>query len=207
MALEAVAISTSLSDRSFNLLFGVYNDKRITFKNRMRMKRMIICSCLLWICSLAGMAQKFALIDMEYILKNIPAYEMTNEQLSQVSQKWQNEVEALQQEAQNMYKNYQSDLVFLSAEMKTKREEEIVKKEQEAQDLKRKYFGPDGELYKKRESLMKPIQDEIYNAVKEISDDKGYQIVWDRASAMSIIFASPKIDISNEVLAKMGYSK
>lgn len=171
------------------------------------MKRMIICSCLLWLCSLAGMAQKFALIDMEYILKNIPAYEMTNEQLSQVSQKWQNEVEALQQEAQNMYKNYQSDLVFLSAEMKTKREEEIVKKEQEAQDLKRKYFGPDGELYKKRESLMKPIQDEIYNAVKEISDDKGYQIVWDRASAMSIIFASPKIDISNEVLAKMGYSK
>ena len=164
----------------------------------MRMKRMIICSCLLWLCSLAGMAQKFALIDMEYILKNIPAYEMTNEQLSQVSQKWQNEVEALQQEAQNMYKNYQSDLVFLSAEMKTK---------QEAQDLKRKYFGPDGELYKKRESLMKPIQDEIYNAVKEISDDKGYQIVWDRASAMSIIFASPKIDISNEVLAKMGYSK
>ena len=153
------------------------------------------------------MAQKFALIDMEYILKNIPAYEMTNEQLSQVSQKWQNEVEALQQEAQNMYKNYQSDLVFLSAEMKTKCEEEIVKKEQEAQDLKRKYFGPDGELYKKRESLMKPIQDEIYNAVKEISDDKGYQIVWDRASAMSIIFASPKIDISNEVLAKMGYSK
>lgn len=153
------------------------------------------------------MAQKFALIDMEYVLKNIPAYEMTNEQLSQVSQKWQNEVEALQQEAQNMYKNYQSDLVFLSAEMKTKREEEIVKKEQEAQDLKRKYFGPDGELYKKRESLMKPIQDEIYNAVKEISDDKGYQIVWDRASAMSIIFASPKIDISNEVLAKMGYSK
>ena len=153
------------------------------------------------------MAQKIALIDMEYILKNIPAYEMTNEQLSQVSKKWQNEVEALQQEAQNMYKNYQSELVFLSAEMKTKREEEIVKKEQEAQDLKRKYFGPEGELYKKRESLMKPIQDEIYNAVKEISEDKGYQMVIDRASAMSLIFASPKIDISNEVLLKMGYSK
>ena len=94
------------------------------------MKRMMIFSCLLWLCAFAGMAQKFALIDMEYILKNIPAYEMTNEQLSQVSQKWQGEVEALQQEAQNMYKNYQSDLVFLSAEMKTKREEEIVKKEQ-----------------------------------------------------------------------------
>ena len=171
------------------------------------MKKVILLSCLLWLCSLTGMAQKFALIDMEYILKNIPAYEMTNEQLSQVSQKWQNEVEALQQEAQNMYKNFQSDLVFLSAEMKSQREEEIVKKEQEAQDLKRKYFGPEGELYKKRASLMKPIQDEIYNAVKEISEDKGYQIVWDRASAMSIIFASPKIDISNEVLIKLGYSK
>jgi len=91
--------------------------------------------------------------------------------------------------------------------MKSKREEEIVQKEQEAQDLKRKYFGADGELYKRRETLMKPIQDEIYNAVKEIADDRGYQIVIDRASAMSIIYASPKIDISNEVLSKLGYSK
>ena len=171
------------------------------------MKRLFLISCLLIVSAWAGTAQKFALIDMEYILKNIPAYEMTNEQLSQVSKKWQNEVEALQQEAQNMYKTYQSDLVFLSAEMKTKREEEIVKKEQEAQDLKRKYFGADGELYKKRESLMKPIQDEIYNAVKEISESREYQLVVDRASAMSVIFASPKIDISNEVLAKLGYSK
>ena len=171
------------------------------------MKKLFLISCLLVVCAWMAVAQKYALIDMEYILKNIPAYEMTNEQLSQVSKKWQNEVDALQQEAQNMYKTYQSDLVFLSAEMKTKREEEIVKKEQEAQDLKRKYFGADGELYKKRESLMKPIQDEIYNAVKEISEDKGYQLVIDRASAMSIIFASPKIDISNEVLVKLGYSK
>jgi outer membrane protein len=152
-------------------------------------------------------AQKFALIDMEYILKNIPAYEMTNEQLGQLSAKWQGEVEALQQEAQNMYKSFQSDMVFLSAEMKTKREEEIVKKEQEAMDLKHKYFGSEGELYKKRESLMKPIQDEIYEAVKQISEEKGYQLIIDRASAMSVIFASPKIDISNEVLLKLGYSK
>ena len=173
----------------------------------MDMKKFFLLSCMLIMVAFSGSAQKFALIDMEYILKNIPAYEMTNEQLSQVSQKWQNEVEAIQKEAQNMYKTYQSDFVFLSAEMKTKREEEIVKKEQEAQDLKRKYFGADGELYKKRESLMKPIQDEIYNAVKDISESKGYQLVVDRASAMSIIFASPKIDISNEVLSKLGYSK
>ena len=164
------------------------------------MKKIIALSCLLFLCSFAGHAQKFALIDMEYILKNIPAYEMTNEQLSQVSKKWQNEVDAIQQEAQNMYKTYQSDLVFLSAEMKSKREEAIVQKEQEAQDLKRKYFGPEGELFKKRESLMKPIQEEI-------SEDKGYQMVMDRASSMNIIFASPKIDISNEVLIKLGYSK
>jgi len=143
------------------------------------MKRICIFLSLLVLCSMVSKieAQKFALIDMEYILKKIPAYEMTNEQLSQLSTKWQSEVEALQQEAQNMYKSYQSDLVFLSAEMKTKREEEIVKKEQEAQDLKRKYFGAEGELYKKRESLMKPIQDEIYEAVKQIADDNGYQVV------------------------------
>jgi outer membrane protein len=91
--------------------------------------------------------------------------------------------------------------------MKTKREEDIVKKEQEAQDLKRQYFGPEGELYQKRTSLMKPIQDEIYEAAKELAEEKGYQVILDRASAMSIIFASPKIDISNEVLIKLGYSK
>lgn len=172
------------------------------------MKRVFLILGMVLFCSLATtMAQKFALIDMEYILKNIPAYEMTNEQLSQLSEKWQGEIETLQQEAQNMYKSYQSDLVFLSAEMKTKREEDIIKKEQEAQDLKRKYFGAEGELFKKRESLMKPIQDEIYEAVKAISEDKGYQVVVDRASAMSVFYASPKIDISNEVLAKLGYSK
>ena len=171
------------------------------------MKRIFKLLCLLVMISAQASAQKFALVDMEYILKNIPAYERANEQLNQVSKKWQNEVDAIQQEAQNMYKTYQSDLVFLSAEMKSKREEAIVQKEQEAQDLKRKYFGPEGELFKKRESLMKPIQDEIYNAVKEISEDKGYQMVMDRASSMNIIFASPKIDISNEVLIKLGYSK
>ncbi len=171
------------------------------------MKKIVLLIAGLVVLSLGANAQKFALIDMEYILKNIPAYEMANEQLNTISKKWQAEVETVQQQAQNLYKTYQGDLVFLSPEMKTKRENEIVAKEQEAQDLKRKYFGTDGELFKKRESLVKPIQDEIYNAVKEIAEEKGYQVVTDRASAMSIIFASPKIDISNEVLSKLGYSK
>ena len=150
--------------------------------------------------------QKFALVDMDYILKNIPAYERANEQLNQVSKKWQAEVDALTSEAQTLYKNYQSEAVFLSEEQKTKREEAVVAKEKEAAELKRKYFGPEGELYKKRESLMTPIQDEIYNAVKDISEQKGYSLILDRASDAGIIFASPKVDISNEVLTKLGYN-
>ena len=170
------------------------------------MKKNLLITALFCLVGLATNAQKFALIDMEYILKNIPAYERANEQLNLISKRWQGEVEAVALEAQTLYKNYQSEAVFLSEEQKTKKEEEIVGKEKEAQELKRKYFGPEGELYKKRESLMAPIQDEIYTAVKEISDEKGYFVVIDRASAASIIYASPKIDISNEVLVKLGYT-
>lgn len=155
---------------------------------------------------LTASAQKFALLDMEYILKNIPAYERANEQLNQVSKKWQAEVEALNTEAQTLYKNYQNEAVFLSQDQKKKKQEDIMKKEKQASDLKRKYFGPEGELFKKRESLMSPIQDEIYNAVKEIAELRGYALVIDRASDNGIVFGSPKIDISNEVLQKLGYS-
>ena len=170
------------------------------------MKKVIILSIVFLACAFTASAQKFALVDMEYILKNIPAYERANEQLNQVSKRWQSEVDAIAQEAQTLYKNYQSEAVFLSEEQKSKKEEEIVAKEKEAGELKRKYFGPEGELFKKRESLMKPIQDEIYNAVKDIADNKGYSVVWDRASATSMIYASPKIDISTDILSKLGYS-
>ena len=170
------------------------------------MRKSVLLIMMLFAVSLTASAQKFALIDMEYILKNIPAYERANEQLNQSSKKWQSEVETLAKEAQTLYKNYQSETVFLSEEQKTKKEEEIVAKEKEAAELKKKYFGPEGELFKKRESLMAPIQDEIYNAVKDISDSKGYSLILDRASDTGIIFASPKIDISNEVLTKLGYS-
>ena len=152
-------------------------------------------------------AQKFAMIDMEYILKNIPSYEMANEQLNQVSQRWEKEVNELSKEAEAMYKNYQNEMVFLSDEQKKKKEEEIVLKEKEVTETRYKYFGPEGELYKKRQSLMKPIQEDVYNAVKAIAEDRGYQTIFDRASSQSIVFASPKIDVSNEVLAKLGYSK
>ena len=134
---------------------------------------MVMCAA-----TLSLHAQKFALLDMDYILRNIPAYERANEQLSQVSKKWQAEVEALQTEAQTMYKS----------------------------ELKKKYFGPEGELFKKRTALMSPIQEEIYNAVSEIADLRGYQLVLDRASDSGIIFGSPKVDISSEVLSRLGYS-
>ena len=169
------------------------------------MKKFILMAVML-VASLSMHAQKYALVDMEYILSHVPAYERANEQLNQVSKKWQAEVEALNTEASTMYKNYQNEVVFLSQDQKKAKQEEIMKKEKEASDLKRKYFGPEGELFKKRESLMSPIQDEIFNAVKEISELRGYSMVLDRASNAGIVFASPKIDISNEVLDKLGYS-
>ena len=169
------------------------------------MKKLII-TCMVAMMSLAANAQKFALIDMEYIMKNIPAYERANEQLNQVSKKWQAEVEALSNEAATMYKNYQNEVVFLSQEQRKAKQEAIMKKEKDAGELKKKYFGPEGELYKKRESLIAPIQEAVYNAVKELSEQRGYSLVLDRASDTGIIFGTPKIDISNDVLGRLGYS-
>lgn len=171
------------------------------------MKKLFITLMVLVAGAVGVNAQKFALVDMEYILRNVPAYEMANEQLNQVSQRWEKEVTQISKEAETMYKNYQSDMVFLTDEQKKKREEEIVAKEKEATDLRYKYFGPEGELYKKRQSLMKPIQEDVYNAVKAVAEEKGYMTIFDRASSQSIVFASPRIDVSNEVLAKLGYSK
>jgi len=170
------------------------------------MKKLIVF-CLVAVFAITAHAQKFALLDMEYVLSNVPAYERANEQLNQVSKKWQAEVEALNTEASTMYKNYQNESVFLSQEQKKTKQEQIMNKEKAAADLKKKYFGPEGELFKKREALMAPIQEEVYNAVKEISELRGYSLVVDRSSDQGIIFGSPKIDISNEVLQKLGYSR
>lgn len=171
------------------------------------MKKILI-SLVLAIAGVFGAsAQKFALVDMEYILKNIPSYEMANEQLNQLSQRWQKEVEAKGKEAENMYQSYLADKVFLTEDQVKKREEEIVAKEKETTELRYKYFGPEGELYQKRQSLLKPIQDDVYNAVKKLASERGFQAIFDRASASDIIFASPSIDVSNDVLAKLGYAK
>ena len=170
------------------------------------MRKSILSIMLLFAISMAASAQKFALIDTEYILKNIPAYQSANEQLQEATKKYQSEVEVIANEAQKMFQDYQAQSSTLSAAQKTKKEDEIVAKEKSAAELKRKYFGPEGELAKMQEKLINPIQDEIYGAVKELSQLHGYDLVLDRASAAGIIFANPRIDISDEVLRKLGYS-
>ncbi len=145
-----------------------------------------------------------AYIDMQYVLKNLPSYESANEQLTMISKRWQKEIDAAQQEARVLATNYQTEQIFLSDEMKRRREEEIVAKENEVLELKRKYFGQDGELFKKREALIKPIQDEVYAAIQEIVNEKRIDVVKDRSSDPSLIYMSSKLDISDQVLQKLG---
>lgn len=174
-------------------------------KNNNTMKKTIIFAFFAVLAVMGAKAQKFALVDMEYIMKNIPAYEMANEQLNQLSQRWQKEVEQKGKEAENMYQEYLADKVFLTEDQIKKREESIVAKEKEVTELRYKYFGPEGELYQKRQSLLKPIQDDIYNAIKKVAQERGLQAIMDRASSSDIIYASPQIDVSNDVLNKLGY--
>ena len=170
------------------------------------MRKIFMTLILAVVTCVAASAQKFALVDMEYIFSNVPSYEMANEQLNQLSQRWQKEVEAVSKEAENMYNSYLADKVFLTDEQVKKREADIVAKEKSAMELRYRYFGPEGELYQKRQTLLKPIQDEVYNAVKKVAEERGYQAIFDRASSSDIVYASPRIDISNEVLSKLGYS-
>ena len=171
------------------------------------MKKMFLSLLLIMTTILSAQAQKFALVDMEYILKQIPSYEQANRQLESLSKQWQKAIEAKANEAKSLYEAYQKTASKLSASQKSAKEEEIIKKEKEAAELRKTYFGPEGEMMKKRQELIAPIQDAIYNAVKSIATQQRYDVVLDRASAQSMIFASPRIDISNDVLLKLGYSK
>lgn len=170
------------------------------------MKRVLLVFGLLMMISMGpSFAQKYALIDMEYILKRIPTYESANKQLEAMTEEWQAEVDKEVETVNAMYKKYQADITFLAGSEKTKRENEIVAKENAIQELRNQYFGPQGALFEQQEKLIKPIQDNIYEAIKELSNEQGYALVVDRASATSVIFASPSIDISDLVLARLGY--
>lgn len=163
----------------------------------------IFAGCLM---TMPAVAQKFsvAYIDMQYILKNLPQYETANEQLTMISKRWQKEIETANHEVQILVSNYHTEQIFLSSDMKKKREDEILEKEQYVLELKRKYFGEEGEWYKKREALLKPIQDEIYTAIQDIAAEKRYDIVKDRSADPSLIYMSSKLDISDQVLEKLG---
>lgn len=155
--------------------------------------------------SVFAAAQKYAFVDSEYIRKNIPAFTQAQEQLDKLSQQWEKEVADGYAIVEQMYKSYQNDVVLLSQDMKTKREEAIIAKEKEMKDLQNKYFGVEGELFKKREELVKPIQDEILKAIKTIAAEGSYAVIFDTASGGNILFANPKYDISDQVLEKLGY--
>ena len=148
--------------------------------------------------------QSIAYIDMQYILKNLPQYEQANEQLTMLSKRWQKEIDAAQQEARVLATNYQTEQIFLNETLRAQREQEIVAKEQEVLELKRKYFGQDGELYKKREALIKPIQDEIYNAIQDLANEKRIDVIKDRSADPALIYMSSKLDVSDQVLRKLG---
>ena len=160
---------------------------------------------LLLLTSAVAMAQKYAFVDSEYIRKNIPAFTAAQEQLDKLSKQWEKEVSDGYAVVEQMYKSYQNESVLLSQDMKTKREEAIIAKEKEMKDLQNKYFGVDGDLFKKREELVKPIQDEILKAIKEIAVDGSYAVIFDTAAGGNILFANPKFDISDQVLEKLGY--
>ena len=151
------------------------------------------------------MAQRFAYVDTEYILSRIPEYQTAQEQLNKLSEGWQTEIEALINEADQLYKKYEAEKVMLSDAMKAQREDEIMRKEESAKNLQQQYFGRDGELLRKQQELIKPIQDKVYQAVKDMSADEGYTIVFDTAGGANVLYANPKNDKSDAILKKLGY--
>jgi outer membrane protein len=168
------------------------------------MKKVIILLTLV-VFPVIGFSQKFAFVDTEYILSNIASYKTAQDQLDKLSETWQKEVEAAFADIDKMYKNYQSEKVLLTEEMKKRREEEIMAKEKEAKDLQKKYFGQDGALFKKREELIKPVQDEVAKAIKEFAVDGGYAVIFDSSAGASMLYTDPKMDKSDAILQKLGY--
>lgn len=150
-------------------------------------------------------AQKYAFVDTEYILNNIPSYKAAKDKLDEISEEWQKEIETKYTEIEQMYNEYQAEKVLLTDEMRKKREDQIMNKEKEVKDLQKNYFGQNGALYKKRQELIQPIQDEIYKAVKDIATESGYAVIFDTSSGPTMLYTNPRYDVSDEVLEKLGY--
>jgi outer membrane protein len=150
-------------------------------------------------------AQKFAYVDSDYILERIPEYASAEDQLEKLSVNWQSEIEEVYQQIDVLYKKYQADKILLTQEMKNKRESEIINKEKDAKELQRKRFGPEGDLYKKRTELVKPIQDKVYNAIQDFSNEKRFDIIFDKSSNLIMLFSNPDLDKSDDILKMLGY--
>ncbi|MEE0895179.1 MAG: OmpH family outer membrane protein [Bacteroidales bacterium] len=168
------------------------------------MKKYLIV-LLLTALSLGGYAQKYACVDTEYILSNVPEYKQAQKELEEVSVQWQKEVEVKFQAVDRLYKAFQAEAVILPADLKAQKENEIIAAEKEAKNLQKQRFGNDGDLAKKRSELVKPIQDRIYNAIEKVAQEKNYSVVFDKAGGATILYVDNKTDISDLVLAELGY--
>lgn len=158
--------------------------------------------------AMVGYSQKTVYVDTDYLLSKIPAYKEAQQQIDELTKNWQAEIEEQRTALDNMYKQYQVDKVLLSNDMKAKREQEILDKEKELKELQKKRFGANGDRIKKEEELIKPIQDEIFSAIKELASSQGYAFVIDAASSSyTLLYSDPKYDISDDVLRKLGYIK
>lgn len=156
--------------------------------------------------STGAFAQRYAYVDTEYILSNLQAYEDAQKELNRISDQWQKEIEQRYETIDRLYKAYQAEKVLLTEEMRTEREEEIVRKEQEAKELQRQRFGVEGDLFKRRQELIQPIQDDIYNAIKEVAQGGGFSVIFDKANQSNILYADPRYDKSDRVLSRLGVS-
>lgn len=173
------------------------------FISKSLMKKLLLLLILIS-ASFALHAQKYCYVDTQYILANMPEYSEAQNELNKTSEKWQREIELRYEAIENMNKAYRAERVLLTEDMKKEREEEIAQSELEAKELQKKRFGLNGDLFKKREELIKPIQDKIFKAIKELAEGGNYMVIFDKSNQSSIIFASPKYDKSDRVLKKMG---
>jgi len=169
------------------------------------MKKLLVLLFLVPLFSFQSRAQKFAYVDSEYILENMSEYRDAQDVLDKLSLDWQKEIELKFAAIDKMYKDYQSEAVLLPEDIKKKRQDDITAKEKEAKDLQKKRFGKDGDLFKKRKELVKPIQDKVYNAIEDIANAGGYSIVFDKSGSVTLIYANSKLDKSDDVLDKLGY--
>lgn len=168
------------------------------------MKKSLFLSFLLLVACLWVNAQRYAIIDSKYILEKLPEYKESQAKLDQFSAQWQQEIERKQADLDKMYKDYDAEQVMLSDELKKKREDELFNKDKELRDLQRKRFGFEGDLFKKRQELIKPIQDKVYTAIQKLAVDKSYDFILDKSEGITVIFADPKLDRSDDVLKYLG---